>query len=161
MRMLVAAICFAITLGAVFVFDNAKKQGASLEDAQFAQILNSPASQDGTSEQQVSKSPIPKTKMPTVSPAPSLQSPSPSITSSNIPLPTFSTSVLPVTSISITPTINSGHIFYTSSSSRSTKYYCDTDSAWTKLSAENLRSFVSEQELLATYPNKTISKPCK
>ncbi len=52
-----------------------------------------------------------------------------------------------------------GYVFYTSSHSRSKYYYCDTDSAWKSLSADYLKSFNSETELLKHY-DRILHEPC-
>jgi comEA protein len=87
MRIIVAAICFVITLGIVFTLDNFKSKEVLLDGNKFAGILNqTPISQDGILEQQITKSPIPKT--PALSPVSTI------FENSN---PTFTTSLLPTT----------------------------------------------------------------
>lgn len=54
-----------------------------------------------------------------------------------------------------------GHTWYTSSYHTATKYYCDTDPAWKKLSSKYLKSFLSSEELLKAYPDRTLNEECK
>lgn len=54
-----------------------------------------------------------------------------------------------------------GHIFYTSSHSSATFYYCDTDPGWEGLSKGYLKSFPSANELLTSYPSRTLHEACK
>ncbi len=55
----------------------------------------------------------------------------------------------------------SDHTFYTSSYRSSKLYYCDTDPAWKNLSEKYLESYLSEEAVLAKYPEKTLHEPCK
>ena len=55
----------------------------------------------------------------------------------------------------------SGHTFYLSTYYTSKYYYCDTDDGWKSLSANYLKSYSSEQTLLAAYPSRTLHEPCK
>lgn len=71
----------------------------------------------------------------------------------------------PATSQSTSTTTTStppatGHTYYTSSDSRSTYYYCDTDDGWKGLSAKNLKSFSSAEALLQAYPSRKLHAPC-
>jgi micrococcal nuclease len=72
------------------------------------------------------------------------------------------TSNLNTNTASSAPAANepAGHIFYTSSYPTAKLYYCDTDSNWKNLSSRYLKSFSSEQELLAAY-SRTLHEPCK
>lgn len=58
-------------------------------------------------------------------------------------------------------TSRTGHTFYLSTYYTSKYYYCDTDEAWKSLSIRYLKSYPSEQALLATYPSRTIHEACK
>lgn len=55
----------------------------------------------------------------------------------------------------------SGHTFYLSTYYTSKFYYCDTDDTWKSLSLKYLKSYSSEQELLAAYPSRTLHEGCK
>lgn len=55
----------------------------------------------------------------------------------------------------------SGSTFYTSSHYSAKLYYCDTDEGWKSLSTRYLKSFTSERELLAAFPNRTLHEPCR
>lgn len=56
---------------------------------------------------------------------------------------------------------STGHIFYTSSYYSATLYYCDTDDGWKSLSKTYLKSFSSEELLLASYPIRALHEPCR
>ena len=60
-----------------------------------------------------------------------------------------------------TSTNSSKHTYYTSSHYSSKLYYCDTDKSWEGLSKDYLKTYISETELLKTYPTKTLNEPCK
>jgi endonuclease YncB( thermonuclease family) len=59
------------------------------------------------------------------------------------------------------PAMQTSGRYYTSSASNATRYYPNTCSAWQDLSKSNLRSFNSLDELLATYPKRTLAESCK
>jgi micrococcal nuclease len=59
------------------------------------------------------------------------------------------------------PTQANGHTFYVSSHYSAKYYYCDTDNGWKGLSPTYLKSYPSEQALLADYPTKTLHEACK
>ncbi|OGN07408.1 MAG: hypothetical protein A3B86_01515 [Candidatus Yanofskybacteria bacterium RIFCSPHIGHO2_02_FULL_38_22b] len=59
-----------------------------------------------------------------------------------------------------TPMPVSGHIFYLSIYSTAKYYYCDTDNGWKSLSEKYLKSYSSEEELLANHPGKILHEPC-
>ena len=50
--------------------------------------------------------------------------------------------------------------WYTSSHSRAKNYYCKTDSQWKTLSKTYLQGFNTEEELLKTFPDRKLHKPC-
>jgi hypothetical protein len=52
-----------------------------------------------------------------------------------------------------------GHVFYVSVEAKK-YYYCDTDPAWHDLKPENLRSYDSEEALLADFPGLVLHQPC-
>ncbi|PIR56848.1 MAG: hypothetical protein COU72_04065 [Parcubacteria group bacterium CG10_big_fil_rev_8_21_14_0_10_41_35] len=60
-----------------------------------------------------------------------------------------------------TPLTANGHTFYLSSYYSSKFYYCDTDDGWKSLSSAYLKSYTSEETLLAAYPSRTLHEPCK
>lgn len=68
------------------------------------------------------------------------------------------TSALKTAQTSPTVTQGSGK-YYTSSAG--TKYYPESCTAWQSLSKANLRSFNTLDELLTTYPNRTLADTCK
>ncbi len=68
------------------------------------------------------------------------------------------TSAFKTTQTNPTVTQGSGK-YYTSSAG--TKYYPESCTAWQSLSKANLRSFNTLDELLATYPNRTLADTCK
>ena len=92
--------------------------------------------------------PKPPTPTPLVEPT---FNPTPSLTpvSETTPSPT------PVS----TPVI--GHVFYLSTYHTAKYYYCDTDNDWKSLSEKYLKSYNSEQELLADYPSRKLHELCK
>lgn len=51
------------------------------------------------------------------------------------------------------------HVFYVSKKAKS-KYYCDTDSSWKKLSKSNLLKYDSEEKVKKDFPKMVINKPC-
>jgi micrococcal nuclease len=55
----------------------------------------------------------------------------------------------------------SRHVFYTSTYHTAKLYYCDTDEAWKSLSPAYVKSYPSEQDVLADYPTKTLHEACK
>ena len=55
----------------------------------------------------------------------------------------------------------SGHTFYLSTYYSSKYYYCDTDDGWKSLSTKYLKSYSTEQALLAAYPNRIPHEACK
>jgi hypothetical protein len=57
----------------------------------------------------------------------------------------------------ITTTTQTTTKYYTSSASNATRYYPDTCPEWQNLSRTNLRTFNSLEELLASYPSRTLS----
>jgi len=56
---------------------------------------------------------------------------------------------------------SSGHIFYLSTYYTAKYYYCDTDPGWQSLSKDYLKSYPSEQALLAAYPSRTLHAACE
>lgn len=54
------------------------------------------------------------------------------------------------------PTVDA-HTWYTSAAPNASVYYCDLDEGWKNLSPANLRTFSSEQELLAAFPARLKS----
>lgn len=79
----------------------------------------------------------------------------------------WATGVCDSTAVTATPpptplaTSPSGHTFYLSTYYTSKLYYCDTDDGWKGLSTKYLKSYTSEQELLAAYPSRTLHEACK
>ncbi|MGH2632682.1 MAG: hypothetical protein ACRDG3_04660 [Tepidiformaceae bacterium] len=51
------------------------------------------------------------------------------------------------------------HTWYTSSSKSAKDYYCDLDSGWQRIVANNLRSYKSESELLAEWGAERVKQP--
>ena len=84
---------------------------------------------------------------PFVSPEPVTEAGTPTTTPTQTPAPT--------------PTPVSGHIFYLSTYSTAKYYYCDTDNGWKSLSEKYLKSYLSEEELLADYPTRIFHEPCE
>ena len=72
-----------------------------------------------------------------------------------------STSTPASTTTTPAATSPSGHTFYLSTYYTSKYYYCDTDDAWKSLSTNYLKSYPSQQALLAAYPSRTIHEACK
>lgn len=93
------------------------------------------------------------------SPPPPLDEPTPTAI-----IPSPSPSLTPSPSFTPTPTllspVSGQHLFYTSSHWKAKYYYCDTDKDWQNLSPTYLKSFSSEQELLAAY-SRISHEPCK
>lgn len=58
-------------------------------------------------------------------------------------------------------TQSSGHVFYLSTYYTAKYYYCDTDPGWKSLSSQYLKSYPSEQALLAAYPSRTLHASCE
>ena len=184
MKLLIAAVTFAATLGMLFLIETGK---SPKEDS--ARIIE--ALKEGNASAAVSATPSPiKVRTPTPTPvltplytptpAPTRRSdsvasqtptPIPTQTSSPIPTPapiqavlsqpspTLSPSPSPTTTPTPIPITN--HIFYTSrlACSRSKYVYCDTDKNWKDL--VNPLSFATLDEALAACPNKTLHEPCK
>ncbi|MDP3792467.1 MAG: hypothetical protein Q8Q89_01930 [bacterium] len=76
-------------------------------------------------------------------------------------IPSATPTLTPISTPTPTPTPASGHIFYLSTYHTAKYYYCDTDNGWKSLSEKYLKSYPSEQELLADYPGKILHEPCK
>ncbi len=72
------------------------------------------------------------------------------------------TSSPPATPTQPTPVAqSSGHVFYLSTYYTAKYYYCDTDPGWKSLSSQYLKSYPSEQALLAAYPSRTLHASCE
>ncbi|MDP2629134.1 MAG: lamin tail domain-containing protein [Candidatus Harrisonbacteria bacterium] len=59
------------------------------------------------------------------------------------------------------PAENSDGRWYTSSYPTAKYYYCEQSSGWESLSKNNLRSFDSEEDLLAEFPTRTLHTSCQ
>lgn len=138
MKITVAAITFAITMGGLFLFENYKTLPREENYAKIVSNLRQTHTPSPTI--QSSKTPI-KTSAPVkqkvIAP---------------VSTPSFAQTSSP------TPKI---HIYYTSSSTSAKYYYCDTDSGWKSLSKANLKQFSSPEELLKSYPTRTLREACK
>ena len=138
MRIFVVAIAFAVTIGGLFLFENYK---TAPQEQNYAKIVTElRQSSTPTASPYSSKTPV-GTKSPAQKPAAS-----PIIKLSPSPTPSPS----PIS-----------HVYYTSSATQAKYYYCDTDSDWKNLSKANLKQFSSPEELLKSYPNRTLHEPCK
>ncbi|MGD0976747.1 MAG: hypothetical protein ABR875_00400 [Minisyncoccia bacterium] len=189
MRLLVAAISFAVTLGAILAVD---KLGSPKNPAdEMAAIL---ASAQKTQEIQLSPTATPKTvrkntagaataapasPVSTISPTPipssiagadeTTTTPITSMLVSAAPVPTTATpapTAIPLATFSPTPTLTltpapGSHIYYTSQLAypRSKYIYCDTDNNWKSL--VNPLSYSNLNDALAAFPSKTLHAPCK
>ena len=60
----------------------------------------------------------------------------------------------------ITPATTSGDKWYVSSHYSSKYYYCEASDGWKTLSPSYLKTYNSEAELLADYPNHTLHESC-
>jgi hypothetical protein len=79
------------------------------------------------------------------------------VTTPSSPPPTST----PTQSAQPKPTQLGSHTFYLSTYYTSKYYYCDTDPGWQSLSKHYLKSYPSEQALLAAYPTKTLHAACE
>ena len=177
MKILLAVTTFAVTIGAVFLFNKNSNPHVKDQLAQIANIESSgpiPASKKLPSVKQslVSNStniptpsntsnstPVSTTTLP-------IQTSSPTSSPTPVPIPTQSPTLSPSTSSpqvspKVTQTPVTVHIFYTSSHWKAKYYYCDTDDGWKDLSANYLKSFNSVGELLAQYPTRISHAPCQ
>lgn len=87
---------------------------------------------------------------------------SPSTGSTGSPQADSGSSATPLPATTPTPSLSpaTSHLFYTSSHWKAKYYYCDTDDGWKNLSATYLKTFSSEQELLANY-SRILHEPCQ
>jgi len=191
MKLLVAVITFALTLGGLFLIETV---GSPKED--YAQIIE--ALKEGNTNTTISVAPFPTknrfqvstsnpifAKERPIHPTPitpkSNQQTSPTLEQTSLPSPTQAPSpILTFTPIqtsstqsastptsaylpTATPTLTpaASHIFYTSSYQTAKYYYCDTDSSWKSLSSGYLKSYPSESALLQDYPTRILHEPCK
>ena len=53
-------------------------------------------------------------------------------------------------------TATGAHTWYTSASKSGKDYYCDLDSGWRRIVAPNLRTYPTEQALLADWPGSRV-----
>lgn len=83
------------------------------------------------------------------------------VVTQSTPTPTPTPIPEPTPTPTPSPTPTTGHVFYVSSYYSAKVYYCDTDAGWKTLSKTYLKSFPSAEQLLATYPGKTLHEPCK
>lgn len=83
--------------------------------------------------------------------------PPPSTTTQNT-IPPQPTSV--PTTTTTEPSVPVGN-FYTSAASNASAYYPASCSGWKSLSTKNLRAFNTLEELLKTFPGRTLSTQCK
>jgi hypothetical protein len=57
------------------------------------------------------------------------------------------------------PPVGASHVWYTSSAGSAKYYYCELDDGWKTLSANNLQTYNSEQDLLAAWAGKRSKHP--
>ena len=149
MRLLVTAITFAVTMGGLFLFENYQTTPQELNYAKLISELqqtNTPSTSP-----QPTKTPTKTTQTNKQAPASKL-APSPASTGSLQAAVSGSPQPLPSAA---------NHIYHTSSASQAKYYYCDTDSDWKNLSKANLKQFSSSDELLVSYPSRTLHEPCR
>lgn len=180
MKLLVAVITFAATLGVLFLIETGK---STKQD--YAQIIEALKNENINAAVSATPSQIKnKLQAPTLTPiltpisSPTLTlsptqifsptpPPTPTLIQTFSPQPTLTPS--PTATLTLTPTPTptgtstpaTGHIFYTSSYRTAKYYYCDTDNGWKNLSPDYLKSYPSEEELLRNYPSRILHEPCK
>jgi hypothetical protein len=190
MKLLIAVITFALTLGGLFLIETTKSPKEN-----YAQIIE--ALKEGNTSTVVSAAPSPaRTRnqfqtpastptsveagllqgMPTPVPQKSptmrqMSTPTPTQTLGPIPTSTPIQTSAPQSTLAPTSTYlptttptpmpAAGHIFYTSSYRTTKYYYCDTDNGWKNLSSDYLKSYPSESALLQDYPARILHEPCK
>ena len=184
MKIVIVVVAFAVTVGGLFLFENYKTPP---KEEDYAQIVRGLANQNQsktptpkptiksgtvivktpTPSPVQSFTPAPATFLPPASPAPvNNQQITPDSTSSPqaTPMPVRTATITPESTPAPAPTAtatSTGHIYYTSSYATAKNYYCDTDNAWKTLSTKYLKSFSSPEELLKSYPTRTLREPCK
>src|SRR3989344_8160821 len=154
MRLSVLAITFAITIGGLFLFENYKTPAPEQNYAKIVSELQQSASP--------TTSPQPTKALPILVSTPSKQQNRGSsiFQPNSTNLGKIGTSPTPSPSPIATPTPKT-YVYYTSSASQAKSYYCDTDYDWKNLSKANLKQFSSSDELLVSYPSRTLHEPCR